>query len=1122
MIVKWFHPVNMFWGFALTILATSCLASDSLENNNSIGHNRKIEIAKYGKACTKIILPVSASECEKFSAQELQKYIKIMCGVSIPIFSEKEAENGILIGKTAQGVTRAEKCGLGSEDEEAFLIEAGSKDNIFLLGNSDRSTLYSAYTFLEKLGCLWLAPGMDHVPQKSIVEISKLKDIEKPGFKYRCLRFIKIPCSNNWEKLCLDWAVKQKINVYMPSRNSRTPYSMDSESFLAPFPEYVNKRGGFRSLNIPHNSGFVLNKKITKIHPSWLAQVRGSRIYTGRHWWPQPCTSNQEVIDYFSLQAEKYFKAHPSIDMYPVTQSDGTAFCECKKCKAMDTGREWDRGLPSITERWITFVNKIWENTRKKYPDKKLYFVAYHQTVQPPDQKTMKPSSGVMVELVHSNPNFICVFHKLTDKECPKNVKFMKILDEWTKISKGGVYVYDYCPHSLFRQLPYIAYKKFFHDIRKLKKRGVIGYEAQSDTKIMGAYIIDYYAVAKAMWNPHLNPDEVMTPFFKGMFGGAAEYVKSYCDFLEKKLDSSQHHGVDIKMYLSAETINEAGKYLDMASKAAKNPRAKLMVEILKEHQFYAAKLREALNAYSEYKQSGKQKDLKKAVASLRNIHALYLKLKKNQNKLKYSICWGRVDHGSDGKGIMTYLKPWEYALKNAKLTIPAKSGIKIGVYFAGIASEQLISVLMKVKGFNPFSIPDLKKDTLEKCQVVIVPSSANKSQYFNIESKFLRKWVENGGAVILLHDAVGYRKHHCVFPEIGKGKTHLKHKNVKASISHPISNKIKLNSPFPHDYYDHIIISPGNAGKVILTDAVDGSPALVAGNLGKGKVVLNGMITGMGCNQVGIRNIEMEPSGKELDILINSVKWLGKKNEVSKRTKPLAILTGEKFQRKTGKYLRRNKCIFEFASKELKTKPDWVSMDIFSQKNKQQRDTYKRIFIPRGIAFSPALIEGITDYVKNGGLLITNFALCLIDTNGDYRWDRKTDKLFLRKDGGFELVGAYGHSNTKVNKIKIVKLCPLTEGLGVNKWINLETNLSGSKTANYSAVPVVVSKQCNIKGKAGKASQPCVIYKRTGKGACIYINPVMGVNTLKNTTIENITHNILSDKTLNWLTISE
>ncbi len=247
--------------------------------------------------------------------------------------------------------------------------------------------------------------------------------------------------------------------------------------------------------------------------------------------------------------------------------------------------------------------------------------------------------------------------------------------------------------------------------------------------------------------------------------------------------------------------------------------------------------------------------------------------------------------------------------------------------------------------------------------------------------------------------------------------------------------------------------------------------------------------------------------------------------NTFAERDKEIGVVEYKKFEWKSTNYTYNAYTLPLFnAIKDLGYSPEWVSMDIFLPENKTERDKYKRIVISAaGLWFTPEMYEGMTDYVKSGGLLITNSSLLLVDANRNYKLDKEDNYM---KDG-FETVGVFGHASVSMTKIKVEVACPLTEGIPEGEWLELEGKVEGRVTANKSATVLITAERwsdtwekTDYKGwKPDKGNQPFLTFKHSGKGACIYIVPALSSNSVKDKYISVILKNVLSKKTLEWLT---
>ncbi len=194
---------------------------------------------------------------------------------------------------------------------------------------------------------------------------------------------------------------------------------------------------------------------------------------------------------------------------------------------------------------------------------------------------------------------------------------------------------------------------------------------------------------------------------------------------------------------------------------------------------------------------------------------------------------------------------------------------IKIGVY-KSIGAKGIESTLSKVENFKVKEINDLDKKSIFQFDVIVLGSVKGfpyKSWQDNLEL-----YVRCGGGVLLHHDATGFRGwDKSLFPSLFKGNSKINSHDVY--IADKTSEITKgIPSKFKHSYYDHIQLELRNKGKVLVKDR-DGKPVVIAGKVGNGRVIGNGMVTGYAYTKVG--EIEKEPEGGERELLINSIRWL-------------------------------------------------------------------------------------------------------------------------------------------------------------------------------------------------------------------------------------------------------
>lgn len=75
-------------------------------------------------------------------------------------------------------------------------------------------------------------------------------------------------------------------------------------------------------------------------HPEYYALVNGKRLwqnYDGKHG-AQLCTSNPDVIRLVIDYCNRTFEEHPDYQTISISPNDGGGFCECERCRRLDTG----------------------------------------------------------------------------------------------------------------------------------------------------------------------------------------------------------------------------------------------------------------------------------------------------------------------------------------------------------------------------------------------------------------------------------------------------------------------------------------------------------------------------------------------------------------------------------------------------------------------------------------------------------------------------------------------------------------------------------------------------------------------------------------------------------------
>ncbi len=198
---------------------------------------------------------------------------------------------------------------------------------------------------------------------------------------------------------------------------------------------------------------------------------------------------------------------------------------------------------------------------------------------------------------------------------------------------------------------------------------------------------------------------------------------------------------------------------------------------------------------------------------------------------------------------------------------------IRVGIY-SGYGSGAIQAALARQADLEVVALTSLLPEEIAGCHVLIVPQTEQSERLIRY-APHIARWVQNGGGALFFHDAVGFRRQMPVFRTIGIGVANPKLSRVTAAREHPLTAGIKPGEYFqPGFEFDHVVIEPGTAGAAVTVNE-EGQAVVVAGRVGRGRVVLNGMMTGAAGAPNDPQGRPAAPRGAELRLLENAVRWL-------------------------------------------------------------------------------------------------------------------------------------------------------------------------------------------------------------------------------------------------------
>ena len=438
-----------------------------------------------------IVRGKEATPAEVTAATELQKYLKAISGVELPIVTDDTAaiKTEIVVGKTnreADGEFDRKKLG-----DDGFTIKTRAK-RLFLVGGEQRGTLYSVYEFLEAyMGCRFYTASFEKVPENKTVTLDAIEgDTQKPVFTQRILYSYD----------------------YLQTELSGSVFSAKRKINLRRWGVYDDAYGG---------------SQIWAGHPCHSMQYSLGDLaskYPGRQ---QPCLTDEDVYQQILSDALQWLEQTPGADVISISQKDTESYCRCENCAALE--KEYGSYAGVI----LTFVNRMAEEIAKEYPDIWVHTMAYRGTDPCPDG--IEPADNVVVEL---GAVYECNRHPLEDaEECTttrSSVPYNQKIEDWAEICMNDNLFITYFTTDFYDySLSYPDFEVLHKDIRYFADNGAKSLMVHGNYQGVSLEFEELrsYLASKLMWNPYMSADEyeaLMMEFLIDFYGPGAESIREY------------------------------------------------------------------------------------------------------------------------------------------------------------------------------------------------------------------------------------------------------------------------------------------------------------------------------------------------------------------------------------------------------------------------------------------------------------------------------------------------------------------------------------------------------------------------------------------------------------------
>lgn len=400
-------------------------------------------------------------------------------------------------------------------DSEEWQIAAGRR-SITLSGGDKRGLLYATYTFLEQLGCRWLAPDYEFYPEGAHEFVPSLPTLNycasaticgRPELRYRKL-YVEEGHSHTAENTAelIEWMAKLQYNVlvYPIDYQGKGRVRWDAvRQELIPqlrLRDILIEVGGhgyqnFINANMEDGSLFENN-------PEWFALHEGERSREQKRVF---CTSSEEATNYMTNNLLAYLEAHPEIDIFDFWPPDGARWCECDKCTS----------IGNDSDKHAELVGRVSQSIAKVRPELIIECLGYSHYKNPSYRYEL--DKNVLLDFCPINQSFEGPIYE----EYGSNPTYRKALAEWKECFDGEISIYSYYRKYAWHSLPILLPRYMQDDLKWYKEQGVKGISIYCEPGDWATYEVNLYMLGKLAQNVDADVEVLLEEFAKGRYGSA-------------------------------------------------------------------------------------------------------------------------------------------------------------------------------------------------------------------------------------------------------------------------------------------------------------------------------------------------------------------------------------------------------------------------------------------------------------------------------------------------------------------------------------------------------------------------------------------------------------------------
>ena len=523
------------------------------------------DIVKDGEPRATVVVAEDASRLVTQAADDLIHHVRLMTDVALPLAkANEEIPEGNRIYVGASKLTEALGIDPSKLPREGFRILV--KGNVLAIVGKDKpvisyhpnglvrkvddnplqsfrmtqpATWFGVAHFLEKhCGVRWFWPGEEGVYYEETDDLSvgDMDEVNAPRVIMREIRSL-------WQGT---WILRGFPKELLTEVNYNDPL-MHKVDYGKPAPMVRDYRIWERRMRLgvggvikaSHADGAII-REYYKTRPDFFAMnVDGKRPSPDEE--PDPnlklCVSKEELAQIQIERGRKLFQAKRShsveVITFDVGFQDSGGWCWCEECKALDPPEQSKRWYPVaykkgktviqkkirhayLSDRYVTYWNRIAKGLEKEFPDKLIGGLIYGAVGPPPVKARAHPN----IIVPYTGASSLRQYNPLS------GVK--RSLDGWFK---AGLRNFYWRPNLMFFDyfgLPFYYAEDGGELVKYLVQNGAKGFDFDTWMNHFATDGVNIHVILRLMWNPDLDVKALIQEYCDKCYGRGGKHVHDY------------------------------------------------------------------------------------------------------------------------------------------------------------------------------------------------------------------------------------------------------------------------------------------------------------------------------------------------------------------------------------------------------------------------------------------------------------------------------------------------------------------------------------------------------------------------------------------------------------------